>query len=54
MKPPKVKEPAPMPDANDPGAIAARRKAMETIQQRSGAASTMLSDAYSKDKLGGL
>jgi hypothetical protein len=53
MKPPKVKEPSPMPDQNDPAIVNRRRKAVEEIHQRSGVASTMLSDAYSKDKLGG-
>jgi len=53
MKPPKVKEPGPMPDESDPAVLAKKRKTLEMISQRSGQASTMLSDSYSKDRLGG-
>lgn len=42
-----------IPDENDPQVQAAKRKLYETAAERSGRASTMLSDSYGSDKLGG-
>jgi hypothetical protein len=51
MPPPPPKQM--MPDEQDPQVIAAKRKALATAMERSGRASTMLSDSYSNDRLGG-
>lgn len=42
-----------MPDEEDPSVLSARRKVYETAAARSGRASTILSDSYGSDKLGG-
>lgn len=42
-----------MPDADDESVRAAKRKKAAEVQNRSGRASTLLSDAGTSDKLGG-
>lgn len=44
---------APLPDSNDPAVRDAKRKKAAEIQNRSGRASTLLSDMGTSDKLGG-
>lgn len=44
-KTPQVKPPAPMPDENDPGIMAAAIRKKNAITTRGGRASTILSDA---------
>lgn len=53
MSPPKPKKPDPMPDENDPAIMAARKRQLEMAATRSGRASTMLSENYTNDRLGG-
>lgn len=50
---PQPKPVTPMPDDQDPSVLAARKRQYEMASTRSGRASTILSDAYSNDKLGG-
>lgn len=43
----------PMADEEDPSVLAARKRRYEMASSRSGRASTILSDSYGNDKLGG-
>lgn len=52
QKPPKVEDPARMPDEEDPAVMEARRKRAQDAQRRGGRASTILSDLPGT-KLGG-
>lgn len=54
-KPPKVPEPARMPDLQDPAALEAKRRQLQNIAMRGGRDSTILSDnlSGSTGKLGG-
>lgn len=42
----------PMPDENDPAVVAAKKRAQELAQSRSGRTATILSDSYDRDTTG--
>jgi hypothetical protein len=52
-KPPPLTPPAVMPTADDADVLAAKRRALAAQTQRSGRASTILSDNGTTDRLGG-
>lgn len=57
-KTPEIKPPAPMPDENDPGILASRRRRIAGMMDRGGRRSTILSEGmgggedYSKSRMG--
>jgi hypothetical protein len=53
FKKPKVTQPIAAPDVEDPAVKAAKRRTYDEASQRSGRQSTMLTDDYSRAKLGG-
>lgn len=50
---PKPPPTTPLPDENDPAVLAAKKREMDLARMRSGRMETILSDDYSRDKLGG-
>lgn len=52
-KAPPPPKPVPMPDPEDPVALATKRKQIEEAAARSGRMSTMLSEDYGNNRLGG-
>lgn len=50
---PRVTPASPMPDENDPAVRRARQQQYQAARERSGRESTILSDSYSRERMGG-